>query len=210
MAEKKREGVKGTSPKGVAKWASLNKPDDKFKKEGEYRLTLVLPPDEAAPLIAVIEKEREVSMTAAKTENPKKRVKMADAPYQEDVNKDGEKTGLIKFNFKAKASGIRKDSSVWSFRPAVFDAKGHPMPKDVLVFGGSVVKVAYEIRHFFTDLIGAGVTLNLRAVQVLDLKTAGGKAAGDFGFGEEEGYESDPAPATPEGSGAVPASGQDF
>jgi hypothetical protein len=194
MADEKREKlVQHKSPKGIAKWVTLNKPDTKYKKEGQYRVTLLLTPEEAKPIQELIDAGIEQAKKMWK-DDPKlkgKKVKEADTPYAMDVDKEGNETGKVKFNFTAKAGGKRKDGSEWTFRPMVFDAKGGKVPSNVNIFGGSTVKVAYEIYPWATVAVGAGVSLRLKAVQVLELKTLGECDASAFGFGEEDGYVSD-------------------
>lgn len=112
-------------------------------------------------------------------------------PYKELYEND-EPTGEYEFNFKMKASGVsKKTGKPWTRKPAVFNAKGKPMSDEekAKVGGGSVVKVAYEITPFYTAALGAGVSLRLEAVQVLELKSFQARDASAFGFGEEEGYD---------------------
>lgn len=204
MAEERKKLPTYKTPKGIAKWATLNKPDTMFKKEGAYRVTLLLTPEDAKPVIDLIDKGIEEAKAMWK-EDPKlraKKLKEADTPYKQDVNKEGEETGKIAINFTAKASGTKKDGSPWTFRPPVFDAKGNVLPKNVVVFGGSVVKVAYQIRPFVSAPVGAGVSMKLEAVQVLELKALGERAASSYGFGEEEGYVSEEEGSAAEGGEA--------
>jgi len=52
MATTKRPTfVKGFSPAGIAVFPNLNKPDTKFKADGEYKVKLRVTEDEAQPLI---------------------------------------------------------------------------------------------------------------------------------------------------------------
>ena len=56
----------------------------------------------------------------------------------------------------------------------------------------------------------AGISLRLGAAQVIKLVGPGNRSAGSFGFGEEDGYESEESPAEQAGFGAegsAPASG---
>lgn len=198
-----RKTVKGVTPKGVASWPRLHEPDTKFKKEGEYSIKLKLSGSEAAELNAIIEQAHEASYEAAKKQiaeakakekNPKKRAEIkerADLPCKE-VYENDEPTGEYEFNFKMKASGVsQKTGKPWERKPAVFNAKGKPLSAEekAKVGGGSVVKVSYEITPFYTAALGAGVSLRLEAVQVLELKSFTSRDANAYGFGAEEGYE---------------------
>jgi hypothetical protein len=71
----------------------------------------------------------------------------------------------------------------------VFDAKGSMMAKHN-IYGGSVVKVNGSAAFYDSPSIGAGVTLRLRAVQVIEY-VEGSSGAGKFGFGEEVGFTAD-------------------
>jgi hypothetical protein len=209
MAEEKKKKLPTlTTPKGVAKWITLNKPDTKFKKEGQYRVVLLLTPEEAKPLQekidAAIEEKKKIAKADPK--NKGKKIKDADLPYKQDLNKEGEETGLVSFNFTAKASGVRENGETWTFRPAVLDTKGKPV-KSALIYGGSIVRVAFKLSTWATA-IGVGASLKMEAVQVIELKTMGERDMSSYGFQEEEGYE-DGGDADTEveaaGNGQVPA-----
>lgn len=222
MAEqKKREKeVILTSPKGIAKWAKLTKPDTKFKPEGEYSITLLLDPEDAATVefIDSLKKAHEEGFSAAKKAEPKKKFKLEDIKVKDDTNKEGVPTGKVAVSFNCKAAGARKDGTKWAFRPAVLDAKGKPVPADVLIYGGSVVKIAYSLRHTAMPTGSFYTTFNLKAVQVIVLKSQSDRDAAYYGFKEEEGYGAE-AEATDGGgesyehgaaSDKAPVSGAEF
>lgn len=217
MADTKRpKEIILTSPKGIAKWAKLNKPDTKFKPEGEYSITLLLDPEDAATIeFAVsLKKAHEDGFSAAKKAEPKKRFKLEEIKVKDDTDKEGTPTGKLAVSFGCKAAGTRKDGSKWALRPAVLDAKGKPVPADVLVYSGSVVKVAYSIRHTAMPTGSFYTTFNLKAVQVIVLKSQSDRDAAYYGFQEEEGYGSVSEGETFEqgavGNSAAPASGAEF
>lgn len=176
-----------TTPKGVAQYPYLNKPDTKFNPDGEYKCKLeISDPADVATLVAFLDEQIEKSVELAKKENPGKKIKTGDAPYE--VN---EETGKGTFNFKLKAKVKTKTGEIFEQRPAIFDAKGTAL-KNVNIGGGSQVKVAYEVVPFYTSLVGASISLRMKAVQVLDLvEFSGGASADSYGFGEEEGYEAE-------------------
>lgn len=194
------------TPRGVAKWITVNTPDTKFKDEGEYRVTLLLKGKDADVLKARIDDAIKTAVVEAKA-NPdnakhKKVIKAADAPYKADTDKEGNETGFTAFNFKAKASGQRKDKdkTTWTFRPRVFDHDCLPIDLNkTQVWGGSEVKVSYEMSLYgvknYSPKVGAGVSLKLAAVQILKLKTGTGKDASAFGFTAEDAPEGEDAPA---------------
>ena len=190
-------GVSGVTPAGEAVFPKIVAPDMKFDVDGMYSLKLRLPdgPD-ADKLIAKIDEVRELAHQMAVDDAPNaaaaKKIKMADPSYARELDREtGEETGNWLFNFKMKASGVsKKTGKSWSRKPALFDAKGQPivgMTKNEEIWTGSIVKVAYELRPFYSPSFGAGCSQNLQAVQVIELVSGEGKSAEDFGFGEEDG-----------------------
>lgn len=208
--QQKKEPIYVT-PAGLARYPHLNAPDTKFNAAGVYRVDLVLTGDDAAKLAETIDRSMEASFATAKADpkNKGKKVKLADAPYSVIKDDDGNDTPDTKFGFKMTASGKRKDGTTYTARPMIMDTK-NKLVKDVKIGGGSKIKVAYSIYPFYTALVGAGVSLRLKQVQVLDLvEWSGGKSA----FGEEEGsYEASEQQAeettTPEGA-ATPVDASD-
>lgn len=208
-----RNNIKGITPKGVASWPRLHEPDVKFKTEGEYSVKLRLSGAAAAELATIIDgacdaaheaARKQIAEAKAKEKNPKKRAEIkerSDVPYKELYEND-EPTGDYEFNFKMKASGVsKKTGKPWTRKPAVFNAKGKPMADEekAKIGGGSIIKVAYEISPFYTAALGAGVSLRLDAVQVLEIKSFQSRDAAAFGFGEEDGYDGSDEDATAHG-----------
>lgn len=175
-----------TTPKGTAKYPWLSTPDTKFNPDGEYKTSLVLPLEEADTIMQFLDEQMAKSIAQAKKDNPGKKVKEADAPYS--VN---EETGEFSVNFKLKAKVFPQKGEPFEQKPAVFDAKMIPL-KGVNVSGGSTIKVSYEVYPFYTALIGAGISLRLKAVQVLNLvEFSGGAGAEAYGFEKEDGFEAE-------------------
>lgn len=172
-----------TTPAGIAGYPYLTKPDTKFNPDGEYKVDLTLPSESANDIVTFLDERHQAAVEKAKKENPGKKIKEGNLPY------DTAETGDVKVKFKLKAKGKTKAGEEFTQKPALFDAKGKPL-SDVSVGSGSKIKVAYECVPYYTAIAGAGVTLRLKAVQVIDLKEyTGGAGAGAYGFGEEEGYE---------------------
>lgn len=167
-----------TTPAGTAGYLYLSKPDTKFKEDGEYRAQITLDSQYAAKIEALVEAELVKSVAKAKEENPGKRIKQANSPvhYNDD--------GTITLNTKCPAFVTsKKTGERFSLRPTVFDGAGNRLNNDDLKAGqGSTIRVSVEIRPYFTALVGAGVTLRVRAVQILKLVEFGGGNASGFGF----------------------------
>lgn len=186
--------TKHITPIGVAQYPHIMKPDTKFDPYGTYRMRFILPAAEAEKYIQLIDEALEASLEKAKKENKGKRIKQADPPYQLELDPETEEeTGNVIFTFKTRAGGERKDGSVWKFILPVFDAKGKRISDKALnVWSGSEVRVSFTIRPWYVASQGAGVKLDMSAVQIVKLVEGGGSAnAEDFGFGEEEGFSMD-------------------
>ena len=181
------DNIKGVTEVGKAIYPHLNKPDTRFQKEGVYKVTLELSPVNAKNLLKHIDDGIKLATKDSKSN------KTAQLPYKTDEN------GNMQFNFKCKASGVSKTGQNWEQKPKVFDSKGTPISKDILVWGGTTMKVAYEIIPYSNNMLGSGVSLRLKAVQVHDLVSGGGASADSYGFKEEaNGYVAETTDSFPE------------
>lgn len=212
MADVKKRPIHIT-PAGTALYPKLGEPDTKFKAEGTYSVKLRLNGADADELIAICDAATEEAYTdaiaEAKNERDKKKIKRADPSYTPEEDEDGNETGCMLFNFKMVASGIsKKDNKPWTRVCPVFDAKRKPIdPKKIKIGSGSIVKVAYDAMPFYTAALGAGCSLRLEAVQVLELHEWGNKDAASFGFGEEDGYDTVETTAGDDGTFAASEDG---
>jgi len=171
---------KQISAKGEFVYPHLNKPDVRFNEAGEYKLTLKVPQKEALSMVTLIDKELDACIAKVEKEKKGKKVKQAPKPYKiED--------GFAFFKFKMKATGVnRKTKESFSQKPALFDSNKNPFPQSTSIWGGTKGKVAFNVKDYFVPALGAGVTLQLIAVQIIDLVEGGGKQ-GDL-FDKEDGY----------------------
>lgn len=191
MAAKKNRNPRFVTETGIAIFPYLVEPDTEYNADGEYKVKLRLSPDaevfdnkrkSLGSFQVFLDDLLEQAVEKAKQEN-KGRIKEADAPYTID-----EDNGDLLVNFKLKASGTTRDGKEFTQAPALFDAKGKPFEGEE-IWGGSRIKVSFEAVPFYTKLIGAGITLRLKAAQIIELRQGGGASAENYGFGEEEGYE---------------------
>lgn len=200
MADKPKKLPVHTSPDGTARYPWLNRPDTKWKTEGEYKVDLIIPADEAEELIALIdaaapEAEAEAKAKYAKLTPPKKKkaeyaANSAILPYEEEYDDEEKPTGNLIFKFKSKASGVTKDGKQWERQVRLFDAKGKPSKANI--YAGSTLSVAFQINPWCNPKLAYGVSLRMEAVQIIDLVTGSGGNAGSFGFGErDDGYVAD-------------------
>ena len=134
------------TPKGTAQLALLNTPDTAFNQNA-YKVELKVPADEAKDFIAEIEK--------VANDNFGKEAKAADRPYKKD-----DETGEVILKFKSK------------YKPKLCDASGAVVRNEPRVGGGSTIKV----KGNFYAYEGArkGVSLQMSAVQIIDLVEHGG------------------------------------
>lgn len=191
----KAKNPRYVTPAGIAQYPYLTKPDTKFNPDGEYKLKLEIPGEAAQDLVTFLDEQQEAAVAKAKKENPGKKIKEGNSPYEVDDD-----TGKVVVNFKLKAKVTPKSGDPFEQRPAIFDAKGKPLQADAKIGGGSKVKVAYELVPYYTAIAGAGLSLRLKAVQVIKLvEYSGGASADAFGFGEEDGYEAEDNSATTNG-----------
>jgi len=181
------------TPPGTLEHPWLTNPDFKYKKEaGEYHTKLILGAKESSKFRKAIDAEIAESLAAAKKAAAEKKaektgkvkkkgagkVKLCeDKPYVELED------GTFSFNFKMKASGeSKKTGEKWTQAPALYDAKLNRLdPAEVKIGSGTEAIVSYEISQFFTEKLGAGVTLRLGGVQVLKL-VEWGASADSLGF----------------------------
>lgn len=195
MSQTKKQRI--TTPAGIAKFPHLNTPDTKWKKEGQYKVTLVL--EESAPGVEKFLKflrdaEAEVKNDARKSpKTAKYQLASAIRPHvkKDDEGNEEEVEGFVEVSFKTTATGTRNDGSKWERKVRMFDAKGNPT--NAKVGSGSKLKVSFTHEPYIAAASRSyGIALYLEAVQVLELVEFGGSAkAQDFGFGEEEGFETD-------------------
>ena len=186
MTEQKK-AERFVSPKGTASYPHLTNPDTKFNPDGEYKVSLIVAGDDASKVVNFLTEKHKAAVAQVKKENARKRVKEGDLPIIENDD------GTVTFKFKMKAKVIPKKGDPFEQKPALFDAKGKPLTGETKVGGGSTIKVCYEVVPYYTAIAGVGISLRLKAVQVIELKeySGGGGNAESYGFGEEEGYEAD-------------------
>jgi hypothetical protein len=190
----KKEGIVVTSACRLV-FPHLHAADTKFDKAGVYSTKGAFAPGaDRDSLVTLLENALAESEAEAKKKNPGKKIKVADLPWSEEMSGRGEDatpTGALLFNFKLKASGKTREGVEFTQAPKLYDSKGNLLPAGTKIGGGTIAKIAFEINKFYTATVGAGVSLRLKAVQILDLKTWEGASAETYGFGTEEGFERD-------------------
>jgi len=158
MTQQKR--VTFNTPKGVAMYPWLNRPDTQFDAGGQFKVNLRMPANDAKPLMDEI---RDAAKTAFGDKSTKARM-----PYKTDAD-----TGDIIFTMKSK------------FSPKAFDTTGALISPNNLpqIYGGSVLKASGNI-YPYTAGGSTGVSLQLAGVQIVELSEGNNSS---ISFAAEEG-----------------------
>lgn len=179
--------IRITTPLSKFQYPKLIEPETKFNPEGVYKVTALIDPRDADGVATQLDELLNRHKESLKAQAPTTKFKLADLPWSyEEV--DGTPYFIVKA--KMKASGVDRDGRRWTSVPALFDAKGKPVTDRESLKGmwsGTVGRVSFEAQPFYQAAIGAGITLRLKAVQVISLVEGGGSAE-SYGFAEEDGW----------------------
>jgi hypothetical protein len=175
-----------TTPKATLKYPKLIEPETKFSPEGHYKVTAIIPAEKAGPMADQLDALFEAHKASLKAQAPSQKFKAVDPSFgYEEI--DGKPCFTV--SVKMKAKGMDRDGRAWTASPALFDATGAPVRhRESLrsMWSGTTGRVSFEACPFFQPAIGAGITLRLKAVQIIDLVESGG-SADSYGFQEEAG-----------------------
>lgn len=188
--------------RGIARYPWLNKPDTKFKAEGQFKVDLEIDAETAEPLLAQFEDIRAAEIAAAKVKLKGKKPKEADLPLVPKLDEEGNETGTYLLKAKMTASGVsKKTGKPWSRVVPIFDAKGKPANPQI--YGGSELILSIEPKGWANPKGECSVTCYLEGVQVIKLsKGSGGASASALGFGAvEDGYSEDEVEVEGEAAG---------
>jgi hypothetical protein len=175
-----------TTPTGTAQYPRLNSPDTRFDEDGIYKVNLVLEGDDAKELLDKLNAFRKNAVQ--RLHQGKSKPRLAVEPWDEEVDEDtGEPTGRVIFKCKQKAV-YKKDGQTVERRVQLIGADAQPT--DEQIGGGSLIKCALMVTAWNVPALGIGVSLKLRAVQVLKANSYSGDAS-SFGFRDESGVRPD-------------------
>ena len=170
------------SAMGEAIYPHLSKPDIRFNADGEYKVTLKVSKQDAIDMVK--EFDQAIIDSLAEAEKKVKGKKITEAPKPHVIEGDN-----VFFKFKMKASGTNgKTKEKFTQRPLLLDSKKRPITNGTVVWGGSKMKIAYQLVPYYVPAIGAGVSARLKAVQILKL-VEGKDTASSHLFKEEDGFE---------------------
>jgi len=194
--------VKVTTPVGTLVWPNFDptKPD-KFNKFGTK---LKLDADAYNELMSQVQDDFDAAVAEGeekfKALSPAARKKLKELTINEigtpEYDKETEEeTGFYLVSFMKKCGGeSKKTGKTWQARPIpVYDAAGKPLSPSQTekVWSGSTAKVAFSYFQdgYFVPGTGAcGLSLEIEAVQVIDLAGPGQRSASSYGFGVEDGF----------------------
>jgi hypothetical protein len=180
--------TKIVTPKGIAMypWLNTGKPDTKFNADGEYKVTLKVPAEDAAPLIAQLADVLTKYQNEQSIRDPKIARYTAAPPYEEEVDDQGNLTGNYLFKFKQRARVNTKDGRTLDMKITLVDATR--TPTQVSLGGGSEIKIAATIWPYaLSTNKTVGLSLRPNAVQIISLVEFKSKGTADL-FSDEEGF----------------------
>ena len=171
-----------TTSVGTAQYPWVNTPSTKFLPEGEYTCNIILTKQEGESIIKKIQPILDKKLQDQEEESGKK-VKTFDLPVQLEGD-----TYILKAKMKP-VNGVYKDGTKFTNSLGLFDSKGNPWDREVIIKGGSKVRLNVRPRAWFSPLLGVGISLDLLGVQVIELADGelSSQAAEAFGFTEVEG-----------------------
>lgn len=173
-----------TTVVGTARYPNVNKPNTTFDPDGAYSCDIVVTEAEAKEFLATVETIRSQAHEMEERKTGKKIRLCKEIPVKQ--TDDGQ--WIIRSKQKAKGKNTRT-GEVYDFKIKLFDAKGSPCDEEV--GAGSKVKLAVKPYTWYSPSLGFGVSLQLKAVQIIELiaPSSSGATASAFGFtSEEEGF----------------------
>jgi len=179
-----------TTPVGEAIFPWITKADTQYDVDGTFKTDLAIPFEDAQDFIAKLERVRDdfiqtlpINKQKALTARPVYTDELTRPEYPEDATTeekkalrdawDGEPTGNALFRFKLKAH-VNTEDGGFDQAPVVVSADTGEAITDP-VYNGSMVKVRGQIVPYTNDAAAtAGVTMRLKAVQVIELVSSTG------------------------------------
>jgi len=185
MNYQQTEKIKFTTPICKFKYAWLVEPDTKFDAP-VYKVTALVPADEANELAEQLDQLMERYKVQLKTAEPSKKFKLAPPSY-EFTEENGEPVFAMKM--KRKANGVSKDGRPYTSSVALFDSQGKPIAdaQPLSKMGaGTTGRLTFLASPYNNASVGVGLSLKIMAAQVIEFVPYGGGAEG-YGFAPVEG-----------------------
>lgn len=186
------------SPRGIAAYAWINRPDDQFNKDKpSYKVTLVVDQGEEtdAWLAEIEEIGRKVAADMGfKSISKKKNLKLPFETGEEFNARLEDKEREPKEEFSGKVLISFKSA----YAPTVLIPTS--LPSDTIVMSGDIIKVKFKVNAY--DGFGGGISLRLAGIKLLE-KIAGDE--NDWGDDDDEEY----TPSTASTKPSAPADDDD-
>ena len=165
-----------TSPKGKAVYPQVNEPNYKFDANGMYSIKLHLTEEDFKAFEGKVKEYVEAQYQAKCAETGKKLKRATSSPCR--ITDEGD------FEIYAKQAA-KKDTvkGPMTFSIALFDSQAKPMSEKI--GSGSICKIAVKPWTWYNPSLGFGYTLQLSAVQVIELVEY--SSGGSSMFGVEDG-----------------------
>jgi len=187
MAETIKKKTRYITAACECRYPWLTTPDTKFKAEGKYRVELLMSMEQLTALAKEVMPD--VNEQKAKVQKGEFANWKLVWPVKDEINDETEKpTGRKIIMFEQNAKITRGNGQVDALHVVVVDSKNKPVPADVKLGTGSVLKIAFKVR-----VVESKITKDIRikfhpmAAQIISLV----EWKQDFGFEEEDGYTAD-------------------
>ncbi|MDP6213189.1 MAG: hypothetical protein QGF32_06550 [Candidatus Thalassarchaeaceae archaeon] len=165
--------------RGIAIWPSLSEPNPTF---GDFETKLRIDAETKDLILPKLEAAHEENHADQMRKLGKKELKKYPIYCEAEVDDDGNPTGSYLIKLKMKA----KDKEGRDRRLKIVDAKKNLMDEPVGM--GSEIVASFGVYGWYAPQLGAGITLQLKAVQVIKLIERGGGGTDEFDV--EDGFES--------------------
>jgi len=172
-----------TSPIGRTEWMKLFTADYKFDDAGLFGGKLNIDNTDAQGIMKQLDALSADSLAKAAEETGKPASKLRVNPPYEVCQETGDVT--IKLKLKENVNG-RNGS--FTQKPKVVDSQGHPIVSEIPVWNGSRVRVSFTPVLYYTAMAGAGVSLRLFAVQIIEALSGGDDSAANLFDKVDDGF----------------------
>lgn len=185
---KKFKYTRHVSPRGMFKYAWVNKPDSYQGKE-QFKVTHLM--EDTEEVRAWCDKVMESAIEEAKKAGVKlKRKPASPFVYPEDIDEDDfvPEEGKDKPKYDEDYRGKIFFTTKTNFKPGAIDAHRQSLPDDVRIMSGDEGRVRVENNPY--EGFGSGVSLRFVTIQLLEKNnTFSGEGYVDTdGFEDEDGY----------------------
>ena len=152
-----------TTPQGKAVYPYLQVPDTKFNDEGLYNVKLHVSEEDYNEFKEQIDELFKAADESELARQGKKKLTLASSSPLRITDE-----GDYEIYAKQEAKKMTKSKGLLQFSIAAVNAKGTKI-KMPAVAGGSILKLAVAPHFWFVPSQGFGMTLRLRAVQIIEL-----------------------------------------